>query len=171
MAHVIKFKRSIVIGRKPTLADLQLGEMAQNTADGILYMRKGTGLSTDLIVPVSVEKGGVSWQNNIEYVIGDTVTDDNKLWICNLDHTSTLSGIASQPTNPISTVWFLISDANSNNIDVSGWTSPVSAALDSETMDGINPVSPSNPVDTGIYKTVQEILEATDTFLTDPGTI
>ncbi len=166
MAHVIKFKRSIVIGRKPTLADLQFGEMAQNTADGILYMRKGTGLPTDVIVPVNREKGGVSWQNNIKYILGDTVTDDNKLWICNIDHTSTLSGIASQPTNPISTVWSLISD-----VDVSGWTSPTSAALNSETDDGINPVSPGNPVASGITKTLQEILEATDAFLTDPGTI
>jgi hypothetical protein len=43
MANVIKIKRSTVAGRVPLAADLQVGEVAVNTADGILYTKHADG--------------------------------------------------------------------------------------------------------------------------------
>jgi len=40
---IIKFKRSAVAGKKPTLAQLPLGELAINTYDGKLFLRQDTG--------------------------------------------------------------------------------------------------------------------------------
>ena len=39
----IKLKRSAVAGKLPKLADLELGELAMNTADGKLYLKKSVG--------------------------------------------------------------------------------------------------------------------------------
>jgi hypothetical protein len=40
MANVVKLKRSAVSGKSPTISDLQLGEVALNTADGNLFFKK-----------------------------------------------------------------------------------------------------------------------------------
>ena len=50
MANVIKIKRSAVQGKAPVVADLQLGELALNTYDGKLYMKKNDG--ADAIVEI-----------------------------------------------------------------------------------------------------------------------
>lgn len=39
-ANVVKLKRSAVAGRAPATTDLQLGELALNTYDGRLYLKK-----------------------------------------------------------------------------------------------------------------------------------
>ena len=41
MAQTIKLKRSSVAGNIPSSSDLALGEIAVNTADGALYIKKG----------------------------------------------------------------------------------------------------------------------------------
>ena len=40
---IIKFKRSAVAGKKPTIEQLPLGELAINTYDGKLFLRQDTG--------------------------------------------------------------------------------------------------------------------------------
>ena len=40
MAQTIKLKRSATAGNVPTTSDLALGELAMNTTDGALYMKK-----------------------------------------------------------------------------------------------------------------------------------
>ena len=40
---VIRFKRSAVAGKRPTLANVELGEVALNTYDGNLFTRQDTG--------------------------------------------------------------------------------------------------------------------------------
>lgn len=47
----IKLKRSAVAGKVPLLGDLELGELAMNTADGKLYLKKSVG-GTESIVEV-----------------------------------------------------------------------------------------------------------------------
>lgn len=51
---LLKFKRSAVSGKVPALTDLQLGELAINTFDGKLYMRKDNGTAS------IIEVGGAS---------------------------------------------------------------------------------------------------------------
>jgi hypothetical protein len=50
MATTIKLKSSSVAGQSPSLANLDLRELALNTADGKLYVRKGDGTSSDDVV-------------------------------------------------------------------------------------------------------------------------
>ena len=50
MATTIKLKSSATAGQAPSLSNLDLRELAVNTADGKLYVRQGTGIGTDTIV-------------------------------------------------------------------------------------------------------------------------
>ena len=51
MAQTIKLKRSSVSGRVPTTSDLELGEVAINTYDGKMYIKKSVG-GTETVVSV-----------------------------------------------------------------------------------------------------------------------
>ena len=56
MAQTLQLKRSAVPGKAPGVADLALGELAINTHDGKLYLKKDAG------VPAIVEVGaGQEW--------------------------------------------------------------------------------------------------------------
>lgn len=57
MAQIVKMKRSAVPGKVPTPADLQLGEIAINTYDGKVYIKKDDG-SEEI-----VEVGRIDWQD------------------------------------------------------------------------------------------------------------
>jgi hypothetical protein len=46
MANTIRIKRSAVPNKVPTVADLQLGELAINTFDGKLYLKKDVGTAS-----------------------------------------------------------------------------------------------------------------------------
>lgn len=50
MANLIQLRRSAVQGAVPTTAQLQLGELAINTYDGKLYLKKNDG--TESIIEV-----------------------------------------------------------------------------------------------------------------------
>ena len=52
MANTIQIKRSAVQGRVPTTTQLALGELAVNTYDGLLYLKKKTG-EVETIVQVN----------------------------------------------------------------------------------------------------------------------
>lgn len=43
MANIFQLKRSSVAGKQPNISDLQVGELAVNLADGILYSKNTTG--------------------------------------------------------------------------------------------------------------------------------
>ena len=53
MATDIRLKSSSVAGKTPTLAGLSLRELAVNTADGKLFLRKGDGSASDKIIDVT----------------------------------------------------------------------------------------------------------------------
>jgi len=60
MATPFRIKRSAVPGKRPAVADLQLGELAVNTNDGKIYIQKDSvGIGTTVIVvnPWSVGVG------------------------------------------------------------------------------------------------------------------
>lgn len=60
MAQTIKIKRSATGGSIPSTTDLELGELAINTFDGILYAKKNDG-TTDSIVTLSGGGSGGSY--------------------------------------------------------------------------------------------------------------
>lgn len=49
MANTVKLKQSSVPGKAPGLGDLSLGELAVNTYDGKLYLKKNVGGSESII--------------------------------------------------------------------------------------------------------------------------
>lgn len=53
MATNIKLKSSALAGKTPELSDLSLRELAVNTADGKLFLRKGNGSASDKIIDVT----------------------------------------------------------------------------------------------------------------------
>jgi len=53
MATNIKLKSSSQAGKDPTLSDLSLRELAVNTADGKLFLRKGDGTGSDKIIDIT----------------------------------------------------------------------------------------------------------------------
>lgn len=57
MSKVIKLKRSAVPGKIPKASDLEIGEVALNTADGIIYVKKNNAQ----VVPIA---GGVEWEED-----------------------------------------------------------------------------------------------------------
>lgn len=63
MANPIVLKRSAVQGKVPTTGDLQLGELAINTYDGKLYIKKDNGSAS--IVEIGAGGGGSSTGDNL----------------------------------------------------------------------------------------------------------
>lgn len=72
---LLKFKRSAVSGKAPALADLELGELAINTFDGKVYMRKDNGTAS--IIEVGGGSGVLSFNSRTGAVTlssGDVTT-------------------------------------------------------------------------------------------------
>ena len=79
MAQTIKLKRSSVSGNTPSTSDLELGEVAINTYDGKMFIKKNDG--SDSIVEIGGTSGtvteafktiAVSGQSS---VVADSATD------------------------------------------------------------------------------------------------
>ena len=58
MAQTIKLKRSALDGVIPTTSQLELGEVAINTYDGKMYIKKNVG-GTETIVQIGAESGAL----------------------------------------------------------------------------------------------------------------
>jgi hypothetical protein len=65
----IKFKRSAVASKAPVVADLELGELAVNTWDGKLYLKKNDG--ADAIVEVGPVRSVAGRTGAVTLAIGD----------------------------------------------------------------------------------------------------
>jgi hypothetical protein len=66
MAQTLRLKRSSVAGRVPTTATLQTGEIAINTADGLVYIRKDDDSIIPLLGANTVVTGSVVLLGSIE---------------------------------------------------------------------------------------------------------
>ena len=82
MASNVKIKRSATAGKIPAVADLQLGELAVNTFDGKLYLKKNNG--TDQVVEIGASSSGggggsIAWSKktaNYTAITGDKLIAD-----------------------------------------------------------------------------------------------
>jgi hypothetical protein len=70
MATNIRLKSSSVANKIPTLSDLSLRELAVNTVDGKLFLRKGNGSGTDTIVDLTDHGtlSGLADDDHLQYV-------------------------------------------------------------------------------------------------------
>ena len=82
----IKFKRSAVASKRPSLASLELGELALNTYDGKLFVRRdtsGVGIATTVstVNPWTENYGssGISYSGNISVSGVSTFTGDTSI--------------------------------------------------------------------------------------------
>jgi hypothetical protein len=58
MAQIIKLKRSIAAGSKPTTADLAIGELAMNVTDGKVFLRKSGSAGDNVKELVTLDHDG-----------------------------------------------------------------------------------------------------------------
>ena len=95
MANVLQLKRSAVAGRAPEVSDLAPGELAVNTHDGRLFLRKDNGTAS------IVEVTGANASGSIGFLV-----DGGGLPI-----TTGLKGTLAIPFACAITSWTLMSDA------------------------------------------------------------
>ena len=74
MANTVKLKQSAVAGKVPATTDLALGELAVNTYDGKLFLKKKVG-TTETVVDVSAAAAGVSSFNGRTGAVTPTSSD------------------------------------------------------------------------------------------------
>ena len=93
MAQTIKLKRSATSGAIPTTSSLALGEVAINTYDGRMYIKKDVG-GTETIVQVGADANSVSYleAGMIEYEY--TATSNQTSFSGSDDNSATLSYVA-----------------------------------------------------------------------------
>ncbi len=68
MANTVKMKQSAVAGKVPTTAQLALGELAINTVDGKLFLKRNVS-GTETIVDVTAAGSGISSSKAIAMAI------------------------------------------------------------------------------------------------------
>jgi hypothetical protein len=83
---VIRLKRSAVAGKRPTLANVELGEVALNTYDGNLFTRQdtggvGIGTTVTLLTPWQESYGAasISYDGDVNSVTGVITASDGRL--------------------------------------------------------------------------------------------
>jgi hypothetical protein len=76
VANLIKIKRSAVVGKIPLTTDLELGELAINTADGKLYLKKDDGAETIIELAIDIANRQLFFENDIIADKDYTVTTD-----------------------------------------------------------------------------------------------
>ena len=65
MAQSITLKRSAIQGRTPTTGNLDLGELAFNTGDGVLYARRAYCTNASYTTASACTAGGGSWFDTV----------------------------------------------------------------------------------------------------------
>lgn len=116
MANQIRIKRSAVPSKVPTVSDLALGELAINTHDGKLYLKKDTGSASIVEVGAPGIVESVLLQQAVirsyEYVCPNTNPDQTVLTV-DTGVYSTLKFViqAKFDGNLMSTEWLCICNA------------------------------------------------------------
>ena len=90
MAQTIKLKRSATAGNVPSTSDLELGEVALNTTDGKMYIKKSVG-GTESIVELGTGGGGSAAADAIFVEYQYTATNNQTSFNGNDDNSNSLS--------------------------------------------------------------------------------
>ena len=111
MAQIVKLRRSSVIGKKPTNAQLELGELSINTSDGKVYFAKSGSLGPtieELVSTNTVNTGSLYLTSNVtaSYFTGSFVGDGSHLYnipasgVTDLNLSQIASGSATASISP-----------------------------------------------------------------------
>jgi len=99
-ANVVKLKRSAVAGRVPATADLALGELALNTYDGVVYLKKSVSSVETVVKLQPLPTGGANGyvlktdgSGNLSWISPAAASDRlvNGSYTAILDNTGTLT--------------------------------------------------------------------------------
>lgn len=104
MANLIKLKRSAVAGKAPVVGDLELGELALNTHDGLLYAKKSVS-GVESIVQIGGGGGGGGPIAETAQVINQDVVLSNNSNGISLYSVEIASGYSV--TVPASSTWYI----------------------------------------------------------------
>jgi len=133
---IIRFKRSAVPGRKPTLEQLPLGQLAINTYDGKLFLqqdRGGVGIATRV-----VEVGAATTSGKTLYVT--TNGDDSNTGLSQNDSKASIKS-ALEAAGPYDTVKVLPGTYVENNpLNMPDFTGIEGAELSNCLVSAQNPV-------------------------------
>ena len=126
MAQTIQLKRSSVAGNLPTSSDLALGEIAINTADGAVYIKKGNddivAVADNDILHIDTSNGRVGigtttpdFALHVKHastnVVGRFESGDNQVWIdLHDDGSGTYGALLGHDSDAGSL--FMVADAN-----------------------------------------------------------
>ena len=94
----ILHKRSSVAGKVPQTTDLQLGEIAINTTDGKIYIKKSVSGVESVVSPAGGSNGGITLEGNLSLYVSQTTT----LAITNYDSATSYSVSTTGGTATIS---------------------------------------------------------------------
>ena len=122
MSNTIKIKRSAVPGKIPAAGDLELGELAINTYDGRLFLKKDVG-GTQSIVNVTAGGGGTVAPNVVTTsaaTYNATQTDGIQIILCDTTSNNVTVTLPSAVSNTAIFHIKKIASANSMIIDPSG---------------------------------------------------
>jgi len=126
MASNVKIKRSATSGKVPLTTDLQLGELAVNTFDGKLYLKKNNG--TDVIVEIGASTGGGSTSSSwVKKTANYTAVSGDKLLVDTSAGTFTIT----LPASPTSGNSIVLADG------ADWYTTNLVIARNSQTIEGI----------------------------------
>jgi hypothetical protein len=125
MASNVKIKRSSTSGKIPLTTDLQLGELAVNTFDGKLYLKKNNG--TDVIVEIGASTGGGSTSSSwVKKTANYTAVSGDKL----LADTSAGTFTITLPASPTTGNSVVLADG------ADWYTTNLTVARNSQTIEG-----------------------------------
>ena len=101
MATPIYLKSSSVASKVPTTSTLALRELGVNTVDGILYLRQGTGVAGDIIIPINpwdVSTGGTTIYNTYFTVGNVGIGKTNPNFTLDVNGTAAFTQISANNT-------------------------------------------------------------------------
>jgi hypothetical protein len=132
-ANVVKFKRSAVAGKVPATVDLNLGELALNTYDGRIYLKKSvsnvesvvtiqpfpTGGSNGYVLQTD-GSGNLSWTNNA--VASDRLVNGAHTAILDSGGTLTVENLTVNAQTNVTTQSFVVTSIGNLLLSEDGQT-------------------------------------------------
>jgi hypothetical protein len=150
-ANVVKFKRSAVAGKIPATTDLQLGELALNTYDGRIYLKKSVSGTETVVALQPLPTGGsngyvlrtdgsgnLSWTNNA--VATDRLVNGSYSAILDNAGTLTVDNLTVNAQTTVTTQNFVVTSIGNLLLSEDGQTLALPPGQDPITTENYNTV-------------------------------